>query len=381
MSNPYLRLAAPGIKGLQPYQPGKPISELEREYGVPNIIKLASNENPLGAGPAARAAIQREIADIARYPDGGGFALKAALAECHSIDPACITLGNGSNDVLVLLAEAFLTPDTEAIYSQYAFAVYPIAVQAVGARARVAPAHAHDHATSPLGHDLEAMAERLSDRTRLVFIANPNNPTGTWLEGPTLRHFIERMPEHVLVVIDEAYFHYVNEPRYPDTTRWLEDFPNLVVTRTFSKAFGLAGVRAGYSLSAPGIADLLNRVRQPFNLNSLAQAAAVAALGDHAHLERSCVQNRRGLVEINHACEALGLGYVPSIANFVLVDVGRPALPVYEALLLESVIVRPVGNYGLPNHLRISVGLPEENERLIAALRKVLQGGLPDARS
>lgn len=372
MSNPYLELAAPGVKGLQPYQPGKPISELEREYGVPNIIKLASNENPLGPGRAARAAMQREIAQVARYPDGGGYKLKAALAARHSIDAARITLGNGSNDVLVLLAEAFLTPETEAVYSEYAFAVYPIAVQAVGARARVASAYPRDHAASPLGHDLHAMAQCLNGRTRLVFIANPNNPTGTWLERADLRSFVERVPQHALVVIDEAYFDYVDEPEYPDTTRWLDDFPNLVVTRTFSKAFGLAGVRAGYALSAPGVADLLNRVRQPFNLNSLAQAAAVAALGDNAHLERSRELNRRGLEEIASACEAFGLGFAPSIGNFVLVDFGRPALPVYEALLREAVIVRPVGNYGLPNHLRISVGLPEENERLTAALRKVL---------
>ncbi|MGH8495778.1 MAG: histidinol-phosphate transaminase [Gammaproteobacteria bacterium] len=372
MSNPYLAIAAPGVKGLQPYQPGKPISELEREYGVSNIIKLASNENPLGPGAAARAAIEREIAEIARYPDGGGFDLKVALAEYHAVDPACITLGNGSNDVLVLLAEAFLTPETEAVYSEYAFAVYPIAVQATGARARVAPAFPPDHATSPLGHDLDAMAERLNDHTRLVFIANPNNPTGTWVSRNALRRFVESVPEHALVVVDEAYFHYVEEPEYPDTTRWLDDFPNLVVTRTFSKIFGLAGARAGYSLSAPGIADLLNRVRQPFNLNSLAQAAALAALGDEEHIERSRKLNQRGLEEITQACETCGLGYVPSIGNFVLVDFGRPALPVYDALLRESIIVRPVGNYGLPNHLRISVGLPEENERLAVALRKVL---------
>jgi histidinol-phosphate aminotransferase len=371
VSNPFVELAAPGVTGLRPYQPGKPVSELAREYGLTDIVKLASNENPLGPGDAARAAIASGIADIARYPDGGGFALKAALAAHHSIAPECITLGNGSNDVLVLLAEAFLTPETEAVYSEYAFAVYPIAVQAVGGRARVAPALPAQHPRNPLGHDLEAMAALLGARTRLVFIANPNNPTGTWLERTALRRFIERVPSHALAVVDEAYFHYVEEDRYPDTTRWLAEFPNLIVTRTFSKAFGLAGLRVGYSLSAPGVAEILNRVRQPFNVNSLAQTAAIAALGDEEHLVRSRRLNREGLEHIAGTCTALGLGCVSSLGNFLLVDFGRPALPVYEALLRQGVIVRPVDNYGLPNHLRISVGLAGENARLAAALHKV----------
>ena len=373
MSNPFLELAAPGVTGLHPYQPGKPVSELAREYGLADIVKLASNENPLGPGEAARAAIESGIADVARYPDGGGFALKAALAAHHSIAPECITLGNGSNDVLVLLAEAFLTAETEAVYSEYAFAVYPIAVQAVGARARVAPALPPDHPESPLGHDLDAMAGKLSALTRLVFVANPNNPTGTWLEASALRRFVERVPAEALVVVDEAYFHYVTEDRYPDTTRWLDEFPNLVVTRTFSKAFGLAGLRAGYSLSAPGVAEILNRVRQPFNMNSLAQLAAIAALGDRAHLAESRRLNRAGLEHVAQTCQTLGRRYVPSLGNFLLVDFGYPALPVYEALLREGVIVRPVANYGLPNHLRITVGLPDENERLATALRKVVR--------
>ncbi|CAN5242300.1 histidinol-phosphate transaminase [soil metagenome] len=372
MSNPFLELAAPGVTGLQPYQPGKPISELEREYGVSNIIKLASNENPLGPGDAACAAIAAEIAEVARYPDGGGFELKAALSRLHDIDPERITLGNGSNDVLVLLAEAFLTPATEAVYSEYAFAVYPIAVQATGACARVAPALPADDDENPLGHDLEAMAELLGDDTRLVFIANPNNPTGTWVDRDELHRFLGRVPDHAIAIVDEAYFHYIDAQDYPDATRWLDEFPNLVVTRTFSKAYGLAGVRVGYSLSAPGIADLLNRVRQPFNLNSLAQAAAIAALGDEAHIERSRMLNNQGLEVITTACAELGLRYVPSIGNFVLVDFDCPALPIYEALLRDAVIVRPVGNYGLPNHLRISIGVPDENERLIAALRKLV---------
>ena len=223
-------LAVPGVRGLKPYQPGKPIEELEREYGVSDIVKLASNENPLGPGERALDAIREALPELARYPDAGGFELKRALADRHRLDPACITLGNGSNDVLVLLAEAFLHETREAVYSEYAFAVYPIAVQAVGATARVAPGDPADH-EQPLGHDLDAMAERVSERTRLVFVANPNNPTGTWLQADALEAFVDGLPEHVLVVVDEAYAEYAEDPRYPDCARWLETYPNLVVTR------------------------------------------------------------------------------------------------------------------------------------------------------
>ena len=371
MSNRFLDRAVPGVQRLHPYIPGKPVSELEREYGVTNIIKLASNENPVGPGALARKAMQDALNEVEFYPDGGCFDLKTALAKRHAMDPDCITVGNGSNDVLVLLAEAFLTPDLEAIYSQYSFAVYALAVQAVGATARVTPANAPDHAM-PLGHDLDAMAAQINTKTRLIFVANPNNPTGTVLGAGPLRSFIERVPETALVVIDEAYFEYVSCRDYPDTSRWLVDFPNLVVTRTFSKVFGLAGLRVGYSLSRPEIAEILNRVRQPFNVNSIAQVAAIAALDDSAHLEESISVNAQGLVELAAACDRLGLRYVPSVCNFLLVNMGRPAMPVYEELLRRSLIVRPVGNYGLPNHLRISIGLKDQNRRLIDALEEVL---------
>ncbi|UCC15344.1 MAG: histidinol-phosphate transaminase [Gammaproteobacteria bacterium] len=371
MSNKYLELTVPGVRGLHPYQPGKPISELEREYGVSDIVKLASNENPTGPGPLVRQAIERTLDDLARYPDANGFALKGALARRHGVPAECITLGNGSNDVLVLLAEAFLQPGLEAVHSQFAFAVYPLAIQAAGAAARVAPALSWEE-PQPLGHDLTAMGGMVGEKTRLVFIANPNNPTGTWIDGESLENFVSSMPDDTLVVIDEAYSEYVEDPTYPDCVSWVERYPNLIVTRTFSKAFGLAGLRIGYAVSHPGIADILNRLRQPFNVNTVAQEAAVAALADEHYLTSSVRMNNSERVRLTDAFTALELRQVPSVCNFVLVDFDRPAGSVYEALLRKSVIVRPVANYGLPDCLRISIGTPDENERLISALTEVL---------
>ena len=358
-------LAVPGVLGLHPYQPGKPLSELEREYGITDAVKLASNENPLGPSPKALAAIRAGLTETARYPDGNGFALKAALSGKLGVQSGQITLGNGSNDVLDLIARAFLGPGREAVFSQYAFVVYPIAVQAVGAVAKVAPAR-------DFGHDLVAMRARVGPDTRVVFIANPNNPTGTWLTRGTLEAFIADLPDHVVCVVDEAYFEYVREPDYPDALAWLDRFPRLIVTRTFSKAYGLAGLRVGYGVSSPEIADLLNRVRQPFNVNVAALEGALAALDDEAHLEKAIAVNNEGLQVLGAALRDLGIAYIPSVGNFITADMGRPAAGVYEALLKEGVIVRPVANYGMPDHLRISVGLPHENERLIFALKKVL---------
>lgn len=364
-------LATPGVQGLQPYEPGKPLSELEREYGVRDAIKLASNENPLGPSPAALEAARGVLGEMSRYPDGNGFELKRALGARFGLETAGITLGNGSNDVLEIIARAFLAPGLEAVFSQHAFAVYPIVTQAIGATARVAPAH--DGERGPrYGHDLDAMAAAIGDKTRVVFIANPNNPTGTWLNRDELERFLERVPPRVVVVLDEAYVEYVTEPDYPDSLPWLSRFPNLILTRTFSKAYGLAGLRVGFALSHPEIANLLNRVRQPFNVNHIALAAATAALGDRAHLEASLKLNQAGQVQWAEAATELGLDYIPSAGNFVCLDVGRPAAAVYEQLLREGVIVRPVAAYGLPNHLRITFGLAQENRRAINALRKVL---------
>ncbi|MBI3778451.1 MAG: histidinol-phosphate transaminase [Gammaproteobacteria bacterium] len=366
MAADILRLANPGVQGLSPYQPGKPIEELEREYGVSNAIKLASNENPLGPSPRALEAAQKALRDINRYPDGNGFALKQALARKHGVAPDHITLGNGSNDILEFLARAFVQPENEVVFSDHAFAVYPIVTRAVGAKPVVTPA-------KNWGHDLAAMRAAVNARTRLVFIANPNNPTGTWLKAGELEAFIQALPAHVIVAVDEAYFEYVEEREYPDTIAWSAKYPNLVTTRTFSKAYGLAGLRAGYAVSSPQMADVLNRVRQPFNVNSIALAAAAAALSDELHVKRAVQANREGMQLLVGAFQSLGLKFIPSVGNFVCVDFGRPAAPVYEALLREGVIVRPVANYGMPNHLRVTIGLPEENARFLEALKRVLR--------
>ncbi len=367
----YQTLAVPGVRQLKPYTPGKPIAELEREYGVRDSIKLASNENPLGASPKALAAIRTELDELWLYPDANGYELKQALARLHDLDPTCITLGNGSNDVLVFLAQVFLQPGVEAVFSQYCFAVYPIACQMVGAGMQVAPALPPDHAM-PLGHDLRALYERVGTNTRLVFVANPNNPTGTWLDGARLKDFVASLPPTCLCVIDEAYTEYGDADRLGDASRWLRELPNLIVTRTFSKAYGLAGLRVGYALSNPGVADLLNRVRPAFNVNALALTAARAALDDQAFIARSRALNAAGMAQLGAGFEGLGLGVIPSAANFLLVDCGRDAAEINERLLRDGVIVRPVANYGLPNHLRITIGTEAQNARVLASLGRVL---------
>jgi len=365
VSGRFLELAVEGVRGLAPYEPGKPIEELQRELGLSDVVKLASNESPIGPSPRALAAAGAALRDIARYPDGGGFRLKAALAERLAVAAAQITLGNGSNDVLEFVARAFAGPGDEVVFSQHAFAVYPLATRAVGASGVAVPARDY-------GHDLDAMAKAVGERTKVVFIANPNNPTGTWVDGNALATFLAGLPPHVIAVVDEAYREYVAEDGYPDAVSWLPGRPNLVVTRTFSKAYGLAGLRVGYAVSHPEVADLLNRVRQPFNVNSVALAAAEAALGDDEHLARAVAVNREGLAWLQAELSRLGLAFIPSIGNFVSVELPRDAGPVYQALLREGVIVRPVGGYGLPRHLRVSVGLPDENRRFVEALERVL---------
>jgi histidinol-phosphate aminotransferase len=356
------------VRSIAPYQPGKPISELAREMGLKeeSIVKLASNENPRGIGPRTRAAIDGALAEVARYPDGNGHALKTALAARHGVDMAQIVLGNGSNDVLELVALAFLGPGRAAVYSQHAFAVYPLATQARGARAIVVPAKQY-------GHDLESMARAIDDQTSVVWVANPNNPTGTHAAPDALEAFVRRVPERVIVVVDEAYNEYLPSELRAETVKWLKRHPNLVVTRTFSKAYGLAGLRVGYALAHASVADVMNRVRQPFNVNSIALAAAAAALGDMEFVARAYAENLQGLRQLREGAERLGLDYIPSFGNFLTIRVGK-AQEVYKRLLRRGVIVRPVGGgYELPEHLRVTVGTEAENERFLAALAASLK--------
>ncbi|PCC99731.1 histidinol-phosphate transaminase [Halopseudomonas pelagia] len=367
MTCDFLSLALPGVQKLSPYVPGKPVEELAREFGLraEDIVKLASNENPLGPSPQALDAIRGACAELTRYPDGNGFLLKQALAERLGVNTSMITLGNGSNDILELITRAFVSPQHEVVFSEHAFAVYPIVTQAVGARPVVVPAR-------DWGHDLDAMAAAITPATRLVFIANPNNPTGTWIERPALERFLAKVPENVIVVLDEAYTEYVETGDVPNGLDYLTQYPNLLVSRTFSKAYGLAALRVGYGICQPAIADAMNRVRQPFNVNSLAQAAALATLQDEAYLAESRRINREGMAQLEAGFTSLGLTWIFSRGNFIAVDLGREAAPVFQGLLRQGVIVRPVANYGMPNHLRVSIGLPEENQRFLEVVGRVM---------
>lgn len=372
--NQFQKLALPGVQLLKPYLPGKPVEELERELGITNSIKLASNENPLGPSRKAVEAAQKVLTGINFYPDGSSHELRSLLAEKHNVTSEHLTIGNGSNDILELIARTFLAPCYSAVFSEYSFAVYPIVVQAVGAEARIARALPVDHAVMPYGHDLEELANKIDLNTRVVFIANPNNPTGTWLDKEKLESFLRNVNKDVIVVLDEAYYEYMPDDLKPDSEAFLEKYSNLVITRTFSKIYGLAGLRIGYSISHPDIADLLNRVRQPFNVNLVAQAAAVAAINDNEHLINSIAMNQQGLVQLSNGFEKLNLECIPSIANFITVHLGRDAAPVYDLLLREGVIVRPVANYNLPQHLRITVGTESQNKRVLTALEKCING-------
>jgi len=355
------------VRAIAPYQAGKPIEELARELGLDpaGIVKLASNENPLGMPDSAKRAIAAAVSDLARYPDDAGFELKSAIAARVGVPADWILLGNGSSDILNLAAAATLMPGRSAVFSQYAFAVYGLATQARGATAVVVPAVDY-------GHDLEAMAASIRPDTSLVFITNPNNPTGTYLKAEAIEAFLAQVPRHVVVVLDEAYNEYLPPALKTDSIAWVHRHPNLVVSRTFSKAFALAGLRVGYGIAQPALADLLQRVRQPFNVNTVAQAAAAAALADEDFVARSYELNRAGLAQLTSAFDAMGLEYVPSFGNFVLVKVG-PAARINQELLQRGVIVRPVANYGLPEWLRVTVGLEAENTQFIAALRASLE--------
>lgn len=360
----YLTLANTGVQTLSPYQAGKPIEELERELGISNIIKLASNENPFGFPESAKQAIINQLNDLTRYPDANGFELKATIAKKFGVQSNQITLGNGSNDLLELFAHTFATEGDEIIYSQYAFIVYPLVTKAINATAREIPA-------KNWGHDLGGFLSAISDKTKLIYIANPNNPTGNFLPHAEIADFLAKVPPQVLVVLDEAYTEFTDADKRVKSFELLQNHPNLIICRTLSKAYGLAGLRIGYAVSNPEIADLLNRVRQPFNCNSLALASAVAVMNDDEFVKKVAENNRLEMARYEAFCTAQGLEFIPSCGNFITIDFKRPAAPIYGALLREGVIVRPIAGYGLPNHLRISIGLPEENDRFFAALLKV----------
>ena len=362
----YINIANSGVKSLSPYQAGKPIEELERELGISNIVKLASNENPFGFPESAKKAIFEQLDKLTRYPDANGFELKQTIAKKFGVQPNQITLGNGSNDLLELFAHTFATEGDEIIYSQYAFIVYPLVTKAINAVAKEIPA-------KNWGHDLQGFLTALSDKTKLIYIANPNNPTGNFLTSQEIEDFLAEVPQNVIVVLDEAYTEFTRSEERVDSFRLLKKYSNLIISRSLSKAYGLAGLRIGYAVSNPEIADLLNRVRQPFNCNSLALTAAVAVMNDDEFVEKVAENNRSEMKRYEDFCLYHQLEYIPSKGNFITIDFKQPAAPIYDALLHEGVIVRPIAGYGMPNHLRISIGLPEENNRFFAALSKVLK--------
>jgi histidinol-phosphate aminotransferase len=348
------------ILSLTPYQGGRPISEIQREYGLSKVIKLASNENPLGVSKKVQEAIKSAITQIGRYPDGNGYYLKDALAKKLSVSAKSITLGNGSNDILELIPRAYVcSKDDEVIFSQYAFVVYPLVTKAIGAKAIVTPAN-------DFGHDLNAMYEAITDKTKVIFIANPNNPTGTLLSNEEIYNFLKKVSNEIIVVLDQAYIEYLDvEDVYID---WLKDFPNLVITRSFSKAYGLAGLRVGYSISSEEIADYLNRIRQPFNVNLIAQEAAIAALSDADFLAESVKVNSDGLLQLEEGFRSLGLKFIKSHANFISVKVSN-SMELNQKLLEKGIIVRPVE---MKDYLRISVGTYAENAKFLEVLKEII---------
>jgi len=367
MSTPWESLANEHILGIDPYEPGKPIEELERELGIRDAIKLASNENPLAPSDKVQRAVTAALGSLNRYPDGSGFYLRQALAKRHGLTPEHIVLGNGSNELIEIIVRAFLRPGEEAVVPHPSFVVYPMIVQAAGGIRVVVTLKDHRM-------DLPAMARAITPLTKLVFIANPNNPTATIVTAPEVEEFMARVPEHTLVVFDEAYVEFAQGPDFPDSLSYVRQGRKVFVLRTFSKASSLAGLRVGYGIAEPDAVALMHRIRQPFNVNSLAQVAALAALEDEAHILECLRMNEAGRHYLYDEFTSLGLKYVPSRANFIFVDVGRNANEVYQRLLREGVIVRPMTSFGMETALRITVGTPEENRRLIKALRKCLKG-------
>lgn len=351
---------------LVPYPPGKPIEEVEREYGISGSIKLASNECPIGPSPKALAAVSAALETLNIYPDGSGYYLKEKLSKKLSITPENIILGNGSNEIIELIARAFIERGDEAIMGDPAFIVYQIITKAVGGNPVPVP-------LVDFVHDLPAMAAAVTDKTKVIFVANPNNPTGTIVQKAELESFLKSVPDDVLIVMDEAYHEYSEDSdNYQSSHAYLDDYPNLVVLRTFSKAYGLAGLRVGFGMASQEVISVLERVRQPFNINSLALAGAEAALDDVSHLEKGLKINTGGMHYLYSELDSLGLSYVKSYANFVLFDSAMDGSVLCERLLKKGVIARPMGGYGLKNHIRITVGLPEENERFVEALKECL---------
>lgn len=359
------RLAHPKVLSLHPYQPGKPIAECQREFGLSEIIKLASNENPLGTSRHVTHHLQKQFNELARYPDGNGFDLKQALSQHLNISSSHFILGNGSEDVLRMLIQTFVWGGQHIMISEYAFVAYKILAQGLGIDCREIPA-------KQFSVDFDAMLHAVTNETRMVIIANPNNPTGTYVNEEALQSFLEKLPSEILVVCDEAYYEYIVEKDYPQTLSWMARFPNLIVTRTFSKAYGLAGLRVGYGIAGEGIVELVNRIRKPFNVNHLGQVAATLALGDQLFVQDSIALNETGKKQLYKGFDKLGLRYIPSFANFVMVEINLPEKDIYQELLKCGVIIRPLAPYRLAHYFRITIGTEQENAKCLAALEKVL---------
>lgn len=367
MTIDFSKYAVSGVQKLSPYQPGKPIDELAREFDLnpADIIKLASNENPLGPSEKVRAAISKELDDLSRYPDGNGYELKSILSEKLNVTNHQITLGNGSSDILEFVVKTFVNPGDEVIVSEHAFAIYGLVTQMQGGQTIEVPA-------KNWGHDLDAMANAITDKTKIIFVTNPNNPTGTYNSKSQLETFLAKVPEHIIVLLDEAYFEYVDKSDYPNGIDYLSEYPNLVVTRTFSKAYGLASLRVGYGVSSEQLADLMNRVRPPFNVDSFALAAAVASIKDESYVRQSKELNDQGMTQLMAGFEQLNVNWIPSVGNFICFEVPNRAMEIFNGLLAKGVIIRPVANYGMPDHLRVSIGTQQENQRFLLELKGLL---------
>jgi histidinol-phosphate aminotransferase len=361
----FRQLANSYIRNLTPYQPGKPIEEVERELGITSAIKLASNENPLGASPAAILAATSALQKSHIYPDGGCYEIKHALAKFLQVNTEQLTVGNGSENVLEIIVKSYLTQDSAAVISQYAFITIPLLIKSYGAEIISVP-------SNQFGHDIPKMIDAVTEKTRVIFVVNPNNPTGTYTNAKDLVLLLDSVSPQILVVVDEAYSEYIDREDYPDTLALLKKYPNLVITRTFSKAYGLAALRFGFAISSPEIADILNRARLPFNVNTIAAVAANAALHDQEHIRRSVENNAQGMRWLEENLRKLNIDFIPSLGNFITINVVKSAKEIYQNLLLLGVIVRPLEAYGLSTYIRVTIGTPEQNERFLQALQQVM---------